>query len=860
MTAIPNSAAAARPHAALPMPFRLALRELRGGLRGFLVFIACIALGVMSIAGVGSFTRGLTQGLAREGQAILGGDIAFSLIQREANAAERSFLARYGSVSVAATMRAMLRTEAGGSTLVELKAVDGAYPLYGKVVLDPPADLASPLADQNGIFGAAADPELLARLGLAPGARVTIGQAQFEMRAVLRNEPDRLSAGIGFGPRLLVSEEALRATGLLQPGSLVRWTYRVRLPGRSPEASAVAGVETAARAQFPEAGWEIRTRENASPQLERNIERFAQFLTLVGLTALLVGGVGVANAVKGYVDRKREVIATMKSIGASGGRVVFIYALQVMLLAMIGIAIGLALGAAVPPLIRAAVGAALPLPLDTSIQPSELALAALYGLLTALAFALWPLGRAHDVPVSALFREQVELTRRIPRIRYIVATVVAVAALIGVAITAAFDQRMAAIFVVAAAAVLVGLRLVAFAVMAIARALPRPSSTVLRLALGNIHRRGALTPTVVLSLGLGLALLVTVAQIDGNLRRQFTAALPERAPAFYFLDIRQDETARFADFIAREAPGASLDRVPMLRGRIVAANGVRAEELKPAPHAAWTLQSDRGITYAAAIPDGSRVVEGEWWSADYSGPPLLSMEKRIAEGLGLKLGDTLTVNVLGRNIGARIANLRTVDWQSLGINFVLVYSPNAFRGAPHTHIATLTYPAERTAQQDAELLRAAAMEFPAVTAVRVKDAVEAIGSVVASLVLALRGASLVTLVAAALVLAGALAASHHNRVYDAVILKTLGATRGRLIVAYGLEYALIGLAAGLFGMAAGSLAAWLIVTQMMNLTFAWLPLPAALAAAAALVVTVVFGLAGTFRALGRKPASVLRNL
>lgn len=860
MTAIPNSAAAARPHAALPMPLRLALRELRGGLRGFLVFIACIALGVMSIAGVGSFTRGLTQGLAREGQAILGGDIAFSLIQREANAAERSFLARYGSVSVAATMRAMLRTEAGGSTLVELKAVDGAYPLYGKVVLDPPADLASPLADQNGIFGAAADPELLARLGLAPGARVTIGQAQFEMRAVLRNEPDRLSAGIGFGPRLLVSEEALRATGLLQPGSLVRWTYRVRLPGRSPEASAVAGVETAARAQFPEAGWEIRTRENASPQLERNIERFAQFLTLVGLTALLVGGVGVANAVKGYVDRKREVIATMKSIGASGGRVVFIYALQVMLLAMIGIAIGLALGAAVPPLIRAAVGAALPLPLDTSIQPSELALAALYGLLTALAFALWPLGRAHDVPVSALFREQVELTRRIPRIRYIVATVVAVAALIGVAITAAFDQRMAAIFVVAAAAVLVGLRLVAFAVMAIARALPRPSSTVLRLALGNIHRRGALTPTVVLSLGLGLALLVTVAQIDGNLTRQFTAALPERAPAFYFLDIRQDETARLENFIATQAPGATLDRVPMLRGRIVAVNDTPADALNPPPQIAWALQGDRGITYANRPPDGSRVIAGEWWPADYAGPPLVSLEKRIADGLGVGVGGRLTVNVLGRNIVAQVANLRTVDWQSLGINFVLIYSPNTFRAAPHTSIATLTYPAVHSDAAEIALVKELAVAFPSVSVVRVKEALETVAGLVGSLVTAVRGASLLSIVSAILVLGGALAASHRHRVYDAVILKTLGATRARLLAAYALEYATLGAATAAFGIVAGTGAAWFIVTELMRLPFVAMPAPAATAALAAIAVTVVFGLAGTLTALGEKPAAVLRNL
>jgi putative ABC transport system permease protein len=404
------------------------------------------------------------------------------------------------------------------------------------------------------------------------------------------------------------------------------------------------------------------------------------------------------------------------------------------------------------------------------------------------------------------------------------------------------------------------LRVVAALIMWGAAKLPRARMTALRLAIANIHRPGALTPSVVLSLGLGLAVLVIVVQIDGNLRRQFQQSLPDKSPAFFFVDIQNSDAQQFDTFIHKAAPGAAVERVPMLRGRIVSANNIRAEDLKASPQAAWALQSDRGVTYAEIIPPGSQVVAGEWWPRDYSGPPLLSMEKRIADGLGLKVGDTLTVNILGRNISARIANLRSVDWQTLGINFVLVYSPNTFTGAPHTHIATLTFPHASSAQQDAVILRDVATAFPAVTTVRVKDALEAVGSVVNNLVLGIRGASLITLIAAALVLAGALAASHHNRVYDAIILKTLGATRGRLIAAYGLEYALLGLATGIFGVAAGSLAAWLVVTRVMNLAFVWLPLPALMAALVALAVTVIFGLAGTFTALGQKPASVLRNL
>jgi putative ABC transport system permease protein len=396
--------------------------------------------------------------------------------------------------------------------------------------------------------------------------------------------------------------------------------------------------------------------------------------------------------------------------------------------------------------------------------------------------------------------------------------------------------------------------------MAIARRLPHARATALRLAIANIHRPGALTSTIVLSLGLGLALLVTVIQIDGNLKRQFEGALPDKAPSFYFVDIQSADSDRFDAFVRRNAPEATLERVPMLRGRIMSANGIKADDIKAQPNAAWVLQSDRGITFATEVPRGSTVVEGDWWNADYRGPPLISFEKKIAEGLGLKIGDPVVVNVLGRNIEARIANLRAVQWENLGINFVLVFSPSAFAGAPHTDIATLTYPGGGTLAQETALLKAVSDSFPAITSVRVKDAIEAVGDIVRNLVLAVRGASLVALVAAMLVLGGALAAGHSYRVYDAVVLKTLGATRGKLIGAYALEYLLLGSATALFGVAAGSVAAWLVVTRVMNLTFVWLPGPAAGAAFGALLVTVALGLIGTFTALGHKPATVLRNL
>ncbi|MGA7808657.1 ABC transporter permease [Bradyrhizobium sp.] len=841
------------------LSLRFALRELRGGLRGFYVFIACIALGVMAISGVGSVAASLADGLAREGRNLLGGDVAFALFQREAKPGELSFLRSRGELSTIATLRAMARAADGRAALVEIKAVDANYPMLGQLSLNPDVPIPDLLKQSDGAFGAAADPTLLARLDLKIGDKVTIGDASFQIRSAVESEPDKLAGGLGLGPRFLISEAGLRATGLLQPGSLVRWIYRLKLPDDAADDRAVTGLIDDAKKAAPEAGWEIRSRANASPQLQRTIERFTQFLTLVGLAALLVGGVGVANAVKSHIDRRLDVIATFKALGATGRDVFAIYLTQVIVLASVGSVIGLAAGAALPFVIVGLFGQLLPLPVAPAIHGGELMLAFVYGLLTALAFGLWPLGRVHDVPVAALFRDTISTEWHRPRWRTLALMALVIALLIAVVIGLAYDKRVAAVFVASSIVVFALLRGIAAALMALARWLPRTRFPMLRLAVANIYRPGALTPSVVLSLGLGLAVLVTITQIDGNLRRQFLASLPERAPSFFFIDIPSAEADRFTAFLEKTEPQSTVEDVPMLRGRIVAARGVKAEDLHPSADAEWVLQSDRGLTYTGEIPKGSKIVAGEWWGPDYSGPPLVSIEKKIADGLKLKLGDEIVVNVLGRDIPARIGNMRTIDWQGLGINFVLVFSPGAFKGAPHTHVATLTEPRPSIAD-DARIIKQVATAFPTVTSVRVREVMETIGAVVSNLALAIRGASAVTLVSAILVLGGALAAGHRHRVYDAVILKTLGATRMRLLGAYALEYLLIGFATAVFGVIAGSVAAWLIVTRLMTLSFIWQAGSALAVVAAALLVTVGLGLAGTLLALNQKPATVLRNL
>ncbi|GGB38821.1 glycosyl transferase family 1 [Roseibium aquae] len=844
----------------LALAMRFALRELRSGLRGFYIFIACIALGVAAISGVSSLSRALTEGISKEGQSILGGDISFSLIHRQASDPEAAFLDGLGAVSEIATLRAMGRLPDGtDQALVELKAVDAPYPLYGSVDLRSGQTLTDALAGPGAPWSAVADPQLMARLDLTVGDVLTVGRTSVRITDVIENEPDRLAAGVEFGPRLMIAQDALGATGLVQPGSLIRWHYRVRLPGGASEA-ALAGVLEKAEETQADAGWRIRSRANAAPGLQRSIVQFSQFLTLVGLTALVVGGVGVANAIRSYLETKREVIASFKCLGATGGFAFQIYLLQMLMLAAIGIAIGLLLGAAIPFGAGAALSSVLPVQLAPDIYPGELGLGLLYGLLTALAFAIWPLGRAHDVPPTALFRDIVAGGTRIPRARYVLATSGMVVILAGIAILLSRDKELAAIYIGASAAAFLLLALVARGVMWLAKRAPQLRSTELRLAVSNIHRPGALTPSVVLSLGLGLTLLVALALIDGNLRRELTSNIAEEAPSFFFVDIQSHELEAFNGLLEEETSGATIETVPMLRGRIVSLRGIPANEYDTSGGSGWILRGDRGITYSDVIPDNAQIVQGEWWPEDYAGKPLVSFEEEAVQELGLQLGDEVTVNVLGREITAEIANTRDIQWQSLAINFVMIFSPNTFAGAPHAHLSTLGWDEPVGPEEELGLLRTVSTAFPTVTTVRVKDAIEQVDSLVAQLSWAIRGASSVTLIASVLVLAGALAAGHRNRIYDAVILKTLGATRGRLILAYGLEYAMLGLATALFALAAGGLAAWFVITRIMGGEFVLLPATAVGSALIALMLTVGFGLIGTWRVLGEKPAPVLRNL
>ena len=844
---------------------RLARRELRGGVRGFRIFLACLALGVAAIAGIGSLGTAVREGLRADARKILGGDVAVRLIHRDATPAEQAWLRRNATVSQAADLRAMAYTTGRDSAarrrvLVELKGVDGLWPLYGSAGIDgSPADrdrLSAMLAARNGVYGALVDPVLPVRLGLAIGDRLRIGGQQFEIRGLLTGEPDRGTRLIKLGPRILVSRPGLDATGLVRTGSLIYFHYRLKIPPGA-DAAAFAGRIKAA---LPKAGWRVRSLGEATPGARQFLARITLYLTLVGLTALLVGGLGVANGVRAWLDGRIATIATFKCLGASA-RVVFLtYLLQMLVLALAGIALGLTAGAILPALLAGMVESILPVTLRLGIYAGPLAVAALFGLLTALAFSLWSLARAREVPPAMLFRQTVSAIEGRPRRVYALATGMLVAALAALALVTAADPFIALIFIGGCAGAFLFFRGMAWLVARAAARLSDPARNVrrgpnLRLALANIHRPGAPTASVILSLGLGATILVAIALIQGNLMDQVRRQMPDAAPAFFFIDILPNQVLQFDAAVGKTDGVIRMTRMPMVRARIAKLNGVPAAEAAVHPDARWATRNERGLTYAAKLPEGSSLISGKWWPADYEGPPLVSFDAELARGMGLKVGDTITFNVLGREITATIANLRRIQWRTVGMNFTVIFAPGTLESAPHSHIAAVY----ASPEAENRLLAAVTGALPNVSGVRVRDALSAAAGLLENIGIALRSTALVTLIAGLLVLAGAIAAGHRRRVYDAVVLKVLGATRWRVLRAFLLEYGLLGLVTAVIAALLGALIAWIVLTQAMRSPWSFLPGTAIGTASLCLAVMLLFGFVGTWQAMRQKPAALLRN-
>jgi putative ABC transport system permease protein len=835
----------------------IALRELRAGLSGFYIFMACVALGVAVIATVSTLSDALRSGFESQGAIILGGDVTFSRMHARATDAERSWMEAKGRVSEAATLRTMARRLDGEQqALIELKAVDKAYPLAGEVEV-----AGAPFAEAIGADdGAVVDPVLLSQLGLAIGDKIRIGETEAIVRATLTNEPDAVADRLTYGPRVFASHATLIKTGLVQPGTLVRWRYALKLPdGAAQTSNELAAFRETAKSELSESGFVIGDRRDPSPQVTRTLDRLRQFLTFLGLAALLVGGVGIASAVATFIERRRNVIAIMKTVGATSRAVLTVFLAQVLVIALIGVALGLVIGLTAPYFLITFYGDQLPIKAEIAYSLSSVLASAAYGVLVALLFTLWPLGRAELIKPSVLFRDEVAPETVWPRRGIVALTALIAATLLGFVLLMAESTRIALYFSGALVLVFVVFTGLGSLVTVLARRMPRPKWPELALAIGNLGAPGGLTRSVVVSLGSGLSLLVAVALADASLVEELTGRLPQKAPSYFLLDIQKSDAEALSRVVEQVAPGSHVTEAPMLRGRLVELKGRKVEEFKPPPEAQWVLNGDRGLTYADTLPEGSNLVAGDWWPQGYEGEPLVSFERDLARHLGLSIGDQVKVNVLGRDLTARIANLREVKWESLTLNFVMVFSANVLKNAPHNLLATVSLPDGVPLETEVELGRAVGKAFPTVTVIRVKDALNAVTTILEKVMVAVRVAGGVTLIAGALVLAGALATAQRRRVLEAVVLKVLGATRRRILVSHVAEYLLLAVIAGTFAIGLGAFAAWIAVGEVMKIPFTFSLEAVLKALAVSIGLVLLFGSLGTWAVLRAKPAATLRS-
>lgn len=831
--------------------WRLAWRDLRRGGRGLLLLGICLFLGTATLAGIGSFSASILSALDLHGREMLGGDVEMRVSQRRATVEELAAFAAAGRVSETMSMRAMASSEAdaaSGPVLVEMRGVDDRWPMVGRLRLAPGALAARPHGAQVAIAPALAD-----RLGVRVGDPLRIGRATLRVVGLIAEEPDRLGAGFSLGPPVLVDMAGLDLTQAVQPGSLYESRYRLLLP-RGADAGA-AGERLVQR--FRGAGWTARTAAQAAGGLRRGLGQLGQFLLLVGLAALTVAGVGVGSAVSAYLAAKTRIIATLKVLGAPSRTVGAVFLMQLGAVTAAAIGLGLGVGATVPAIVAAVAGAALPVPPAIALYPVPLATAATMAGSIALLFALPPLARARRVPAATLLRDAVAVRGR-PSWRLVAATGALVLLLVGVAVLSASDRPLALGFVAAVGVLVLLLWGVGLLLRRLLARAPRPRAPLLRLALANLHRPGAQTDRLVVALGLGFSLFVAMAAIDTSLTAELAGAAPAKAPRFFAIDLQPEDAGAFRAAVRAVAPGVRIEAVPSLRGSISAVRGVpvaRLARLARGPDA-WVLRGDRTLTWSAGVPPRNEVVAGRWWPRDYRGPPLVSIEDRAAAALGVRIGDTITVSVLGVEVPARIAALRRIDWRALGLNFAIVFSPGYIEEAPHALLASVYAPPGR----DGAVARAVGRALPSVTMIRVGDVIGQVGAVLGQVAVAVRAAAGLAVVAGLAVLVGAVASTTRARRYDAVVLKLLGGRARQILAVQALEYLLLSALLAAVALAFGVGAGWYVVTQVLDLPWAPDWGVVALTLALSCAVTLGVGMLGSLPVLRARPALALREL
>ncbi|MEL7445063.1 MAG: FtsX-like permease family protein [Pseudomonadota bacterium] len=833
--------------------WRIARRDLNARFRGLRLLLVCIFLGTGALAAIGTLTSAIENELESSGQELLGGDLEVEVWQRGLNEEELAALAAYGEVSGGTRLQATAVT-ADSAAPVELKAVDAKWPLYGTLTLGDGSETSAPSANDAYVAQGALD-----RLGIGVGDTFTIGTVELIAAGVIDNEPDRLSEGFQLGPTVIVAEDIPVRAGLIQPGSLYQSKYRIAFDDTSLDPD---DAEDALTEQFPNAGFDFRDRERASPGADRFVGQMSDFLTLVGLAALVIAGIGIAGGVSSYLEARRGSIATLKVLGATSRDIVRIYALQIAVAALVGSAAGLAVGVLITPVLGIALEGLLPVQSGFIFAPAPLLLAACYGLLVAFAFAATPLLRARTFPAMALMRSGISpLARDRAALIWTGTGIVAICAL---AMLTTAEPILSGGFLIGAGAALGLLALLGWAIQKLARSIPRPSNPLLRSALSNLHRPGAPTGALVTALGFGLASFVLLAAvqsaIDGNIEQR----VPQEAPDYFVLDVPLDQEARFSEIVTQDFPAAKIRAVPTLRGAVLAygpeGEMQRVSELEELPDGAWALRGERGITYSDTLPEGNSLSRGDWWEADHAGEPLVSIDTELAEAAGLDVGDYLTIGILGVERTARIANLRQIDWENMSFNFTMVFSRNALEDAPHNLAATVELPEDGNDEARGVLIRSLVNELPSSSVIEVGEVLTEARTILQQVSLATLAAAAVAVLAGLAVLMGAIAAARAARMYDTVVLRVLGASRRQVLLMQLAEYGLIALLLAFVALGLGSGLAWIIITQLFE--FDWLPdwgeVIAVLGLGLGLVIA--FALGGSLPLLKAKPAQALREL
>ncbi|OYX62766.1 MAG: ABC transporter permease [Novosphingobium sp. 32-60-15] len=835
----------------------LAKRGLDWRFKGLRLLLVCLVLGTAALSAIGTLTGAIEGELRTRGREMLGADVEFTLAARQPTSDERAAIAAMGDLSEGARLQAMATVPGAETraTPVELKAVDAKWPLYGRFTLADGKSVGPPQGLSAWIAPGVAD-----RLDVKTGDRIQVGKAVLSVGGIIGSEPDRLAEGFSLGPTIIISKAALDASALVQPGSMVRTKLRVKLP---VSADPVALGESI-KAKYPLAGYEVRTREKASPSLDRFVSRMGQFLVLVALAALAIAGIGIGNGVNSYLEARRNSIATLKILGASSGDIARIFLLQLAAASALAILAGLAVGISVTPLLGQALKGLLPIEPGLVIDARALAIAAAYGALISLTFAAPPLVRARDFPAMALMRARVNPLASQWR-AVLLPVGLGLAGIAALAILTAPQPLLAAGFLGGAALLFVLLTLLGKGLTALASRMPRPKGAIARMALANLHRPGAQTSALVVALGFGLASFVLLAGVQTSLDGNIVSRVPTRAPDYFVLDVPRDRMDAFEAVVKGAAPAADIRTVAALRGSIVAygpANAMtRVADLKQIPDNAWPLRGDRGLTYSDALPEGNVLTQGTWWTQNYTGEPLVSVDDDLREVLGLKLGDRIAVSILGVERSAKIASFRQINWENMGFNYVLVFSPNAITDAPHNLAATISLPAQaKSPQVRRAILSGLVKALPSSSVVEIGPVLGQARAILAQMGTAILAAASVAILAGMAVLAGAIAAARERKTYDNTILRVLGASRRQLLILLLAEYGLLSALLAGVALLLGTGVAWGVIVLLFE--FDWLPDWPRILGVLGGGVALVMGLAitGSVGLLRTRPAQVLREL